>query len=161
MSQVEITILDKLTEYGGDVSKVADELALSHSWVSRVKKNKWTPAQTLDLGDNFKSPAVRQADVVNAILPPNINEVQTLRDLTLGDLVDRITRRELTATESIRMLKVLLEYELSLRSVLQPAVNVFQDNRQNNVQVNNLVDRLAELHPDVLRSLSEGEIIDG
>jgi hypothetical protein len=101
-----------------------------------------TPAQDATL---------TQADMLKALLPPNIGKVSELRDLTLGDLVKRVAAGELNNSEIIRLINVLLKYETNLRSVVTPAISVFQDNR---TQITTLVDQLATLTPDALRALS-------
>jgi uncharacterized protein (DUF1810 family) len=152
MTPSEERVVAELHKYKGDVNKVAGELGSSVSFIHRIKKALWQP-QDPDLA--LATQANAQADLLHAIIPPNIKEVRQLRDDTLALLQTRVEDELLTNDDAVKLFKALTQYEKVLRHSLNPAINVFNDNRQQSVTVNALVDELQKLSPQALRLLAE------
>lgn len=145
----EIRVLEALDQKTGNVQAVAQLLGLSDSFVNRIKKGLWQkPDAALTPAPSGHTPV----DLLKQLIPPNVEGVTKLRDATIAQLQTLIPGA--TVREATAVLEVLLKYEAALSKALMPAVNVFQDNRTQTVQINQLVDKLAAMDPETLRHLA-------
>lgn len=166
MTPAEQRVIAELNRTGGNVAEVAHALGSSESYVHRIKRTHWRPQDaTLE---NSLVPAATSS--ITALLPPDLDGVRSLREKTI-EVIDKAlttwTQAELPELidlkEVNKLFKTLLQYERALNQQTAPALNIFQDNRQNNIQITALIDELSKLDPDTLRAFAgvpEPVIID-
>lgn len=165
MTPAEQRIITELNKTGGNVAEVARTLGTSDSYIYRIKRELWKPGdETLERS----MVPVETATSLTAVLPPDVPAMRHLRDQTIRVLNKALSSLEgadgilIDLGEVNKLLKTILQYEGALRQQVTPALNIFQDNRQN-IQINNLVDELGKLSPDTLRAFDgvpEPVIID-
>lgn len=148
-SHAEQQILTLLDKKQGSVEAVAQALGVSTSYISRIKRRLWVQP------DNALLP-VRQPEtpdeVIKALLPPNVDATQKLRDTALEKLQELVENNQADAKLLAKIIQTCWKYEGSLRAVAQPAINVI-DNRKQVFQAT-LVDSLGKLSVEALRALS-------
>lgn len=157
----EQSIVELLQTKSGNVNAVAEELGLSNSYVSRIKRKHLKeiheiPETTVQL------PAAMNREARD-LLPPDIKRIEGLRSKAVDTLFEQIDRGAVEPKDIVRLLEVILRYETNINRVNTPTQNnFFQDNRN---QI--LVDKLADMDPEQLRALAgmpdpiDLKIIDG
>src|SRR3990167_899871 len=162
MTPAEQRVVEELDRAQGNVALVARLLGSSDSYIHRVKKALWQPKDPASTELTPAANEAKQLALLQEVIPPNIKDVMNLRDDTIRLLKQRVTEGMMTDDDATKLLKAIMAYERTLRQSLLPAVNVFNDNRQQNVTFAGLVDDLQKVHPDVLRALTAGqtEVID-
>jgi hypothetical protein len=153
---VKEQVISLLTQYNGNVDVVATELGISKSYVNRVKKTDWQPqSPTQAIISEVSSDAsnvIISTDDLRTLVPTNVAGIANLRD----DIIIQIKSKlpDAALKDLIKVLEVLLNYENSIKQLLRPALLV--DNRtQNNITINKLVDRLADLDKQQLVELAD------
>ena len=150
LSALKNQVLHELTKCQGSVAEVVNRLpSVSRSYVTRIKNDEWSldvqPERSITTPENFAT----------AILPPNIDGTKNLRDEAIKTLRTRIKDGLVEDKELVRVLSTLLKYETSLKKVVQPALNVFHDNR---VQVGEVSMEVRQLAQQVAENLSDNEL---
>lgn len=150
MSALRQQVLYELTQAQGSVQAVMAVLpSVSRSYVNKIKQEEWEP------GEVHTHAVTTPQDFTNAILPPNIEAVASLRNDTITKLKERIADGIIEDAVLQRILKTILAYETQLRRITQPALNVFQDNR---VQANNISVEVQALAQQVAANLSQEDL---
>lgn len=177
MNELEQTIIQRLTDVGGNVEAVARELSVSVSYVNRVKKNnnitfvvpqEVGPSTLMVPPSPVSAADVQSKDIVGRaaeLLAPNLEGVRAVRDKVLTNLEERLDGDILSGKELNAILTTLLRYETRLKELSQPTVQTnYVDQRTQNVHLYKLVDKLSEADPSVLREiagLSSAQLIEG
>jgi len=168
-------VLQLLDETGGNARAVAERLDVSPSYVHRMKRERWTPpagsanaSQVEIIPAEETKPIVTQDQVIQS-LAPNIGAIQELRDATIHKLRRLVDTAEISAEALMKLLNTLLKYETQLQELTRPAMNLYDQRTQTQTNVfGGLVDQLADLNPEQLRSLAgvdapqklNGEVIE-
>ena len=173
-------IIAGLETTGGNAVAVAEKLSVSPSYVYRIKRERWQPAQTeapeieepsdtaLEVPPKNGKAIVPTRDDVIQSLAPNLSAIQTLRDDTIAKLRGMIEAGSVSANVMAKLLSTLLKYEATINEIARPTLNLYDQRQQTQYNLfSGLVDQLTELDPDRLRALAGidaplklGEIIE-
>lgn len=161
MTPAERRVVEELNKVDGSVAHVAKALGTSESYIHRIKRDHWQPVdKTLEPTSSLVPAA--NATAITHLLPPDIDGVKGLRDKTL-QVLDRTLDTYMTTDipalidlkEVNKLLRTILQYEGALRQQVTPALNIFQDNRQQHTyKINALVEELKQLSPSALRAFA-------
>jgi hypothetical protein len=149
-TNAEQQVLAVLDQYQGNVQVAARELGTSESWVNRTKLAYWRPKDTA-LTVQVPAKELDAEESISALMPTNFSAIVKLRDTVIAKLQE-VVDQTVDPAELIKLMNVTLKYERDVHKVTDPALGVFQDNRQ--IHIHTLVDKLTEMSPEALRTLT-------